>query len=437
MNPKLEEQLSKYALQAADILLPKKDVDYYKWAVVACDQFTSQVEYWEKVKEIIKDSPSTYNLIYPECYLESANREEIIKSINENMEKFLKDGIFDTYKSSFILVERSSETGCRYGLVAALDLEAYSYATDSRSLVRATEGTILSRIPPRKEIRKNAPLELPHIMVLISDEKRAIIEPLVAKRAELEKVYDTDLMLGGGHATGYLVNSDEDIKKIIDGLDVLYHHLDKDNPILYAMGDGNHSLATAKSLYEDLKAEVGEEEAKKSPSRYALVEIENIFDPALAFEAIHRVFFSLDTDSFNFVLEKFCDSYCVEDAKDLKTIEEKINEKDGYLKFGLIVKDRYLVYKCTSENLSLSASLIQNCIDLIVSRKMAEIDYIHGAKTTEELAQGGKNIGIILPDISKETFFDDIKKDGSFPRKTFSIGHSEEKRYYMEARRIR
>ena len=298
----MNDIFSTLGFKAADILLPKEGIDCEKWAVVACDQYTSQEEYWESLSEYVGDSPSTLRLIYPEVYLEKGDKNAIISSINENMNKYLKDGIFTEYKDSFILVKRDTESGTRYGLMVALDLEAYSYAKDSKTLIRATEGTILSRIPPRKEIRKDAPIELPHIMVLISDKDRTVIEPLRDKRESLKKVYDTDLNKNGGHITGYLVDGKEEKEEIAKAFKALYDALDPKNPLLFAMGDGNHSLATAKSCWEDIKANLTEEEKKNHRARYALVELENIFDPGLQFEPIHRVFFNIGTTTFDSLL---------------------------------------------------------------------------------------------------------------------------------------
>ena len=434
MRESLKQQLRGCGISTSDILLPKKNVDYYKWAVVACDQFTSQKDYWNDVDVITSDVPSTSKLIFPECYLEDDDKQQRIKNINETMDNYIKIGVFDCYPDSFILVERTTVSGTRYGLVASLDLEKYSYAEGSRSLIRATEGTILSRIPPRKEIRKHASLELPHIMVLINDARRLVIEPLVARRAELECIYDTDLMKGGGHVKGYLVNRDEDIKTVADGISMLYKTLDQTNPLLYAMGDGNHSLATAKSIYEDLKREKGKE-ALDSPCRYALVEIENIFDPALQFEAIHRVFFNIKLPAFDSLLSRKGGSITKDRVSSLKEAADEIEKNSGCLKFAVICGNDCYVYRMKKAKHALSASLIQECIDNLPEG--SSVDYIHGAEVTEEIAKKEGNIGIILPDISKETFFDAIIRDGAFPRKTFSIGHAEEKRYYMEARSIR
>ena len=418
----------------ADIFLPREDIDMERWAVVACDQYTSQKEYWEEADRIAGDSPSTLRLILPECYLEEGGKEERIKKADEAMEKYLEDGVFRTFPDSYVLVKRDTETGTRYGLVGKLDLEKYDYSPDSTSLIRATEGTILSRIPPRKEIRKNAPLELPHIMVLISDDKRSVIEPLAEKRDKLTKLYDSPLMLGGGHVTGYLVDSTEDKEKINEALEVLYNSLDPANPLLFAMGDGNHSLASAKSSWEDIKGKLSEEERKNHPARYALVEIENIFDPGLMFEPIHRAFFSISIPDFDEILSHHAKR--IEKDK-ISSCEEGVNlinrKKQSFM---LISGGEYYVYTLDGTERELPAWTIQSVIDEMLSTKKGSVDYIHGIEATEGLAAKGA-IGIILPDISKETFFQSILTDKAFPRKTFSIGHANEKRYYIEARKIR
>ena len=433
----ISEKLLKYGVKTPDILLPKKDVDMKKWAVVACDQYTSQPEYWESLSAEVGDAPSTLRIIYPEVYLDSPDKEKIISSINRKMNEYLAEGIFDEYKDSFILVERTTESGTRFGLMLALDLEAYSYAKDSRTLVRATEGTILSRIPPRKEIRKDAPIEVPHIMVLISDRDGKIIEPLRDRRESLRTVYDTDLNKNGGHIKGYLVESEKDREGILSGFEALYNALDPANPLLFAMGDGNHSLATAKSCWEDIKKNLTDEEKKSHPARFALVEIENIFDPGLKFEPIHRVFFNIDMETFDSLLAPFCASFSKEKCCCSHGLVKKTNAADGKQHFGLNCGDEFYVYTVEKPEKAIAAGTIQLVIDRMLEEKKGEVDYIHGSDVTLELGAKKGNLGIILPDVSKENFFSDMLKDGAYPRKTFSIGHANEKRYYMEARKIR
>ncbi len=417
---------------AADVLLPKRGIDLEKWAVVACDQYTADPGYWNKVEEFVKYSPSTLRITLPEIYLEKEGKEERIRKINETMREYIQDGIFDEYKDSFILVERKTETGVRFGLVGKLDLEEYDYGKDSLSLIRATEGTILSRIPPRKEIRLHAPLELPHIMVLISDEERSVIEPLRDRRDSLEVVYDTPLMMNGGRVTGYLIDRKEDKDAIYTALERMLVKLDPSNPLLYAMGDGNHSLATAKSLWEDIKQELDEDERKSCPARYALVEIENIFDPGLQFEPIHRIFYSLSADDFFSALENVADYTAETIGRD--DIERRVNESKS--SFVIFDGSAYTLVRLHGTEKELAAWTVQSVIDALLEKKSCSVDYIHGMNETLSLGGGG-NIALILPDISKDTFFASILSDKAFPRKTFSIGHADEKRYYMEARRIR
>lgn len=424
--------MTKKGFSEADILLPASGTDMAKWAVIACDQYTSEPEYWKQVEEIVSDQPSTLRIMLPECYLESEKKKELIESIDKTMEDYLEKGLFTEYKDSYILVERTTENGTRYGLVGKLDLEEYDFSPDSVSLIRATEGTILSRIPPRIEIRKDAVLELPHIVVLISDEERSVIEPLIGKKAELEKVYDTDLMLRGGHIKGYLVSSSADKEGIEEALDRLYEKADKANPLVFAMGDGNHSLATAKTLWEERKKGLSEEEKATDPARWALVEIENIYDEGLQFEPIHRVLFGLSQKTFESLLSSFAD-FEKEGVEDLSQLEEKVNEAPG--RFGLY-DGAFVLYKLSNTAKALPAWTIQAVIDKMLKEGLGAVDYIHGADTSVSLAGNG-NLAIILPDISKETFFASILSDKAFPRKTFSIGHANEKRYYLEARRIR
>lgn len=428
-----QERIREYGLIAPDVLLPKKGCDMSKWAVVACDQYTSEREYWESLKEEIGSSPSTLKIIYPEVYLEAEDKEKRIEDINKEIDKYLSEDLFDEYKESFILVKRDTESGTRYGLMAALDLEKYDYSKDSRTLIRATEGTILSRIPPRKEIRKNAKIEVPHIMVLISDEDRKVIEPLRDKRERLEKIYDVELLKNGGHLTGYLVSSDEDKEMVLCGIKSLYDRLDKENPLLFAMGDGNHSLATAKSCWEDIKKGLTEEERENHKARFALVEIENIFDDGLKFEPIHRVFFSIGKESFESLLGAFA-TFTVKEAKDRDEMDRLINSEGQH--FGLISSDRLYVYTITSSEKAIAAGTIQLVIDKMLDEGLGKVDYIHGENVALKIGNEKGNLGIILPDIHKEDFFSDMLKDGAYPRKTFSIGHANEKRYYMEARRI-
>ena len=437
--PNTAERLKNLGLHTADILLPKKGVDLSKWAVVACDQYTSEKTYWEQAQSYVGSDPSTLNLIFPEAYLEDAEPEKRIAAINAHMATYVKDDIFDLYKGCFFLVHRTTDTydKGRWGLLVLLDLEQYDYSVDSRSMIRATEGTILSRIPPRKEIRKNAPLELPHIMVLISDKERSVIERLAAKKDQLKQAYDTTLMAGGGSLRAWVVDTREDFALIADGLEKIQGDLDPQNPLLYAMGDGNHSLATAKSCWEDIKPTIPQDEWEAHPARYAMVELENIYDPGLAFEPIHRVLFGIEFETFKAEIEKCASLVSIEKVSDLATVHQIINEKSEFQRFGYRDKSGFYLFNLTGAVANIAAGTLQVVIDSLLAQKKATVDYIHGEEVTATLGSKEGNCALILPNVSKDTFFETIIKDSALPRKTFSMGEANEKRYYMEARKIR
>ncbi|MBK5201590.1 MAG: DUF1015 domain-containing protein [Spirochaetaceae bacterium] len=431
-----KERLSKLALHPADIMLPKKGIDLNKWAVVACDQYTSNRAYWERVKAYIASYPSTLPLIFPEVYLEDGRNNEIIENINKTMKNYVDKDIFDSYKSCFFLVKRTVGGKSRLGLIATLDLDKYDFSANSTSLIRATEGTILSRIPPRKAIRQNAPLELPHIMVLIDDKEKTLIEPFSKTLSKLKKVYDTPLMEKGGEIQGYLINNEEAFASIASALEGLYNKLDPANPLLFAMGDGNHSLATAKSCWEDIKKNLSIEELLTHPARFALVEIENIHDEGLEFEPIHRVLFNLDKDEFENLLIKHCSSFTATQLDNKETLKTSIEELEGQT-FGFATKkDGILLYKIVDPEGSIAAGTIQLILDEMVEKNIGTLDYIHGFNEAIELGTEDNNIAILMPEVLKSTFFDAIIKDKALPRKTFSMGEANEKRYYLEARSL-
>ncbi|MBQ6284933.1 MAG: DUF1015 domain-containing protein [Bacilli bacterium] len=419
----------KIPFKAGNILIPKKNIDMTKWSVVACDQYTSEPEYWNEVKNIVGDSPSTLNLTLPEIYLEESDVEERIKRINVNMEEMLKKDIFDEYKDSMIYLERTQNDGkVREGLMGIVDLEAYSYEKGSQTLIRATEKTVIERIPPRMKVRENALLELPHIMILIDDEKKDIIESLKNKVSENDVVYDFELMQKGGHIKGYKLNNDV-INEINTKLEALadkeyfekkYDVKDK-GILLFAMGDGNHSLATAKACYEKLKETMSEEEYLNNPARYALVELVNLHSGALEFEAIHRVIFDTDVNDLLDNLYKYYD----------------INEEGNGQKFELVTKDMDKVLYISNPKSNIAVGSIQMFLDEYLSNHNGKIDYIHGEDVTKEFAKKDNNVGIIFDAMAKEDLFKTVILDGALPRKTFSMGHSYDKRFYLEARKIK
>lgn len=415
------------AFKCADILLPK-DVSMEGWAVVACDQYTSEPEYWADVEKITCGEKSAYNLILPEVYLEDDDVDSRIEKIHENMEKYLADDTFREYKDALIYIERIQSDGkIRAGLIGALDLEEYDYRKGSDSQVRATEATVVERIPPRLKVRNGAPIELPHIMILIDDNEKAIIEPLEAGKAEMEKLYDFTLMKNGGKISGYLLTKDMQDKVFqrldrladLDGFNAKYG-LNEKSALVYAMGDGNHSLATAKEYYEQLKRENPHMDLSDHPARYALVEIVNLHSSALEFEAIHRIVMGVDREE---MLDEMADV--------LGLSEEQSEQKIQIVQSGEL-KDMY-IHKASSK---LTVGSLQNFIDGYIAKKGGKVDYIHGVDVVKKLSMSDDAIGFILPDMGKEELFPTVICDGALPRKTFSMGHAEDKRFYVEARKI-
>jgi hypothetical protein len=430
-----ESRLARIGVQVADILLPRADVDLERWAVVACDQYTAQPAYWDAVEGMVGDAPSTLRLVYPEVHLGEPDPSTRIKSINASMRDYLTRGLFDTYEHTLLLVRRATATGvARWGLMVALDLEQYSWNAEDRTLIRATEGTILDRIPPRKEVRKDAPLELPHIMVLISDPARSVIEPLAAVSGELTPVYDVQLMQNGGRVTGWAVPPGS-LPMVADALSALHDALDPADPLLFAMGDGNHSFATAKSCWEDIAPTLAETERATHPARYALVEIENIFDPGLEFEPIHRVLFGTTRDVFEAELARRCVSFTASPASSVADVMTAV-ETATTQTFGYCDATGHATYTLLDPAASTPASTLQLVIDALVAAGH-EVDYIHGAEATSVIGARTGNLGLFLPAVPKDSFFASIVADGALPRKTFSLGEADDKRYYLEARRIR
>ena len=426
MNKKFE----KLGFYPADILLPKK-ADMSKWAVVACDQFTSEPEYWERVEKTVGDAPSTLRLILPEANLKAPNVDEFIADINSSMDSYLKGDVFETLKDSLIYIERSQSDGkIRHGLIGMVDLDQYDFTPGSGALIRATEGTVLERIPPRAKVRRNAPIELPHVMLLIDNPEKTVIEPLTAAAGSMEKVYDFDLMENGGHIKGFKL-SDKQIDAVADALEGLCadeamkakYNVSGVAPLLFAVGDGNHSLATAKACYEEQKKGKTPEEYLKLPARYALVEVVNNHDDALQFEPIHRVLFDVDREKFMAEFQKFYPN-AHEGKGEGHTIEFVWEGVDKFI----TVPD---------PKVQLAVGTLQAFIDQYLKEFGGEVDYIHGDEVTKELGSKKGNMGFLLPAMGKDQLFKTVMSDGVLPRKTFSMGHAQDKRYYVEARKIR
>lgn len=420
------------AFYPADIMLPKQNIDASKWAVVACDQFTSDGAYWEKVAEIAKDAPSTYNLILPEVYLEDADVPSRLQAIRASMDKYVSEEMFDTYEQALIYIERTDSEGkIRAGIVGAVDLEQYDYAVGSTSLIRATEATVIERIPPRVRIRENAVLELPHIMILIDDVKKQIIEALSKEKDSMTCVYDFDLMQKGGHLKGWLL-TDEQKDAVFSKIDTLAaEQTEADgNLLLFAMGDGNHSLATAKAFYEQLKKENAGKDMSNHPARFALCELVNLHSDALEFEAIHRIIMQVDVSDIKAAME--CELGMVELKPN--AIDESIIP-DGQT-LTMVINGEKTEIVLTKPTSKLTVGSLQSFLDAYLKKTGAKIDYIHGEETLVGLTKQPDSIGFILPDPAKADLFPSVKADGVLPRKTFSMGHAEDKRYYMECRKI-
>ena len=423
----MNSEFEKLGFYPADILLPK-DADMTKWAVVACDQFTSQPEYWEAVEKTVGDAPSTLRLILPEAKLNDANVDEHIADINAAMKSYMDQGVFKTLPESLIYIERTQSDGkIRHGLIGMVDLDQYDFTPGSGALIRATEGTVLSRIPPRVRVRQDAPVELPHVMLLIDDPERTVIEPLTADAGSMEKLYDFDLQQGGGHLTGWKLTAAQ-----IDAVAAALTGLTSEEamekkyglrgaaPLLFAVGDGNHSLATAKQCYENLKKVTPESEWATLPARYALVEVVNNHDDALKFEPIHRVVFGVDPAALLEALKAYYPG-THEGAGEGHSIAYTYEGHQG-------------IVTVPNPKMQLAVGTLQTFLDQYLKEHGGEVDYIHGDEVTDELGSKPGNIGFKLPAMGKEQLFKTVMADGVLPRKTFSMGHAQDKRYYVEAR---
>lgn len=412
----------------ANILLPK-NIDMTKWSVVACDQYTSEMDYWNEVEKIVGASPSTLRITLPEIFLEDSDVNERINKINDTMKEYLDEDLFYELKDSMIYLERTQADGrVREGLMGMVDLEDYSYEKGSQTLIRATEKTVIERIPPRLKVRENALLELPHIMILIDDEKKKIIEDLKNEVTDSDVVYDFDLMENGGHIKGYKLNNDS-MTKVEEGLEALcdkeyfekkYNVKDK-GILLFAMGDGNHSLATAKANYENVKKTMTPDEYLNHPSRYALVELVNLHSEALEFEPIHRVIFDTDVNKLIEELYKYYD----------------INEEGNGQYFELVTKDIDKKLYISNPKSNIAVGSIQMFLDEYLKDNKGKLDYIHGDETTKNMGMEENNVAILFEAMPKEELFRTVILDGALPRKTFSMGHSYDKRYYLEAKKIK
>lgn len=447
----------------ANILLPNDGIDMEKWSVIACDQFTSQADYWDAVEKYVADAPSTLNVVFPEIYLGTTTKQERIKYINNTMDTYLTDGTLkQAVADGYVLVERTTESGVRLGIVGLIDLEDYDFDPKNKTLIRATEGTVISRIPPRVKIREHAAIELPHVMLLVDDPldgqngefcrnesqenavniaaiKHGIIEYVYAIRDTLRKLYDTELMQGGGHIRGYAIEG-EAAKQVTEAFAAKQNSC---GGFLFAVGDGNHSLATAKTCWENIKksGKFTEEQLKTHPARYALVEICNLHSEALEFKPIHRLLTNVDVKDMLSFFEAEITKQGLESADGEEIVFEYVesgNDDSAKQANGneAVSENNYGI-NITNRGDRLPVEILQGILDKYLEiHNNVSIDYIHGDEALHGLVQETKGCGIFLQSIDKSTLFPAINAGGVLPRKTFSIGEANEKRYYMECHKI-
>lgn len=447
----------------ANILLPNDGIDMEKWSVIACDQFTSQADYWNAVEKYVADAPSTLNVVFPEIYLGTTTKQERIKYINNTMDTYLTDGTLkQAVADGYVLVERTTESGVRLGIVGLIDLEDYDFDPKNKTLIRATEGTVISRIPPRVKIREHAAIELPHVMLLVDDPldgqngefcrnesqenavniaaiKHGIIEYVYAIRDTLRKLYDTELMQGGGHIRGYAIEG-EAAKQLTEAFAAKQNSC---GGFLFAVGDGNHSLATAKTCWENIKksGKLTEEQLKTHPARYALVEICNLHSEALEFKPIHRLLTNVDVEDMLSFFEAEITKQGLESVEGDEIVFEYVesgNDDSAKQANGneAVSENNYGI-NITNRGDRLPVEILQGILDKYLEiHNNVSIDYIHGDEALHGLVQETKGCGIFLQSIDKSTLFPAINAGGVLPRKTFSIGEANEKRYYMECHKI-
>ncbi|MFP3041071.1 DUF1015 domain-containing protein [Treponema primitia] len=445
-----KRRLAALGTMIPEITLPGGDADLEKWAVIACDQFTQDRSYWEDIKKTVGSSPSALNMIFPEVYLEDAGRENRIRSIHKTMASYRADGVLAPPQQGCIYIERgTSYHQRRRGLVLAIDLEHYDWKPGSQTLIRATEGTVPERIPPRMEVRRSAPLETPHILLLIDDEADYLIPALGERAKKGTPLYRTPLMRGAGEISGWALDTETDWMVLTEGLEELAGRSKTryggGNPFLYAVGDGNHSLATAKAVWEEYKqAHTGEENLEQHPARYALVELENIYDPGISFEPIHRVIFGSGLEEIRAALSELpgFSSHTVASPAELSQLVAELPAKlPAGNRYGLIGEGRYILVE--TETTGIATEELQPLLDRLISDSGPAIDYIHGEKELFRIADREKPpagerpvTGLLLPPVKKAGLFQTVARSGPLPRKSFSMGEAVEKRFYLECRKL-
>jgi hypothetical protein len=442
----------KIGLQVPEILLPSEKVDLHKWSVVACDQYTSQPDYWNKAKEITDGSPSSLNVIFPEVYLEDDNGDQRIANINASMQQYLDENVLTAMPNKgFVLVDRkTSQAPSRKGLVVAIDLEQYDFNKGSQTLIRATEGTIVDRLPPRVKVRQDAAIELPHIMVLIDDPERSVIEPLFKNKPK--EIYNVELMMQSGHIKGYAIDTPELIQQVANALENLaspevftkkYNISDDKHSdvLLYAMGDGNHSLATAKAIWEKIKEDADDvSSVMDNLARYALVELVNIHDDGLVFEPIHRLVFDVQPEKLLAEMETYfsgnCSIHRCDNKADMSSKAESAKADNNHI-VPFNDADGYAYIQIDNPTYTLELATLESFLNDYLDKVGGKVDFIHGDEVIDDLGVKAGNMGFFFPPISKNSLFKTIIFDGVLPRKTFSMGEADEKRFYLEARKIK
>lgn len=448
----MQDFFDEIGVKIPEVYLPKKWTDLRKWSVVACDQYTSQPEYWNEVKSIVGDNPSTLKITFPEIYLEWWHKEEIINNITKTMHDYEENWVLENQWAGFIYLERNtSNAPVRKGLILALDLEKYDFSKGSQTLIRATEWTIIERIPPRVEIRKNAIFELPHIMVLIDDPEKQVIEPLKARVKDEKLLYDFDLMMNWWHIKWWKIDDEETIMQIINWLKKLnnvesfkekYWLIEDLWVLLFAMWDWNHSFATAKAIREEKKKTLSPEEQLNDPARFALVEINNVRDEWIVFEPIHRVLFNVEENSFMDEMWKFFRSIWsdlkIENYNTKEEVIQNMKKSDSNMHYcWWVSKSGYYIFGIQNPKLNLEVWNVQAFLDqYLKDHTDSKIDYVHGDDVVEKLWKENWNFWILFPIMDKADFFKTVVIDGALPRKTFSMWEANEKRYYLEARKI-
>lgn len=447
----LKNRLHTLGVTIPEILMPSSSIRLDAWSVIACDQYTQDHSYWKQVEQTSKNTASIYSIIYPEIYLENPDRDERITSIRQSMKAYLEDGILTEGKKGCVYIERSTPFHPkRQGLVLAVDLERYDWNPAARPLIRATEGTVKERLPPRMVIRRDAPLETPHIILLIDDKDNELLQGLEQRAKNKKELYTTNLMMDAGSIQGWLLDQESEWQFIADQLEKLanrasaaYGQNSDEDPFLFAVGDGNHSLATAKAVWDEYKKLHSDDAGiMEHPARWALVEVENIYDPGIDFEPIHRILFNTGIDELESVL-KDLPGYSRESVSDTSTLVSLVEEAcEGETRYGLVSREGCFLVR--SSNTGISTELLQPLLDSLVEGNTGRsIDYLHGSDETIRVALENAQdsdrkprTGILLPPIGKEDLFATVGRSGPLPRKSFSMGEAVEKRFYMECRKL-